>query len=53
MIVRGSYVLDAHREQVWSALYDPRALLSIIPGCQGIEQVSASEYQGQIVMRLP
>ena len=53
MIVRGSYTLDAPRERVWSALYDPRSLLSIIPGCQGIEQVGANEYRGQIQMRLP
>jgi kynurenine formamidase/carbon monoxide dehydrogenase subunit G len=53
MKVSGSYTLEAPRERVWAALYDPRALIGAIPGCQGIEQVSADEYRGEIVMRLP
>jgi kynurenine formamidase/carbon monoxide dehydrogenase subunit G len=53
MKVSGSYTLDAPRERVWAAVYDPKSLLAIIPGCQEIEQVSADEYRGQILMRLP
>ena len=53
MKIHGSVLLDAPREKVFAALYDPGALLTIIPGCEDIRQVSPSEYRGQIRLRLP
>jgi carbon monoxide dehydrogenase subunit G len=53
MKIAGRYTFNVPHEQVWAAIYDPRALLNIIPGCQEIEQVSATEYRGQIQLRLP
>lgn len=53
MKIAGSYTFNVPCQQVWAAIYDPRALLNIIPGCQEIEQVSPTEYRGQIQLRLP
>jgi carbon monoxide dehydrogenase subunit G len=53
MKISGSCLLDAPREQVYAAIYDPGALLAIIPGCQEIRQVGPGEYHGQISLRLP
>jgi len=53
MNVRGTRVLDAPREVVFEAVCDPDTLLAVIPGCHSIEQVSATEYRGQISVRLP
>lgn len=53
MHVSGKYTFNAARPRVWSAIYNVKALLEIIPGCQQMEQVSDTEYRGQIQMRLP
>jgi carbon monoxide dehydrogenase subunit G len=46
--IKGSYTLAAPREQVWPFIFDPHALMGLIPGCQSIEQVSPDEYRGQV-----
>jgi hypothetical protein len=53
MNVSGRSTVDAPREAVFAAICDPGALLEVIPGCQEIHQVSADEYRGRIVLRLP
>ena len=53
MNIAGNYTFDAPRETVWALIHNPASLLSIIPGCQQIEQSSPTEYRGQIQMRLP
>lgn len=44
----GSYELEAPIDEVWPRIFDPRALMSLVPGCQQLEQVSPDEYRGQI-----
>jgi uncharacterized protein len=51
--VNGSHHLQAPREAVFRAICDPAVLLEILPGCDEIEQVSASEYRGRLTLRLP
>jgi kynurenine formamidase/carbon monoxide dehydrogenase subunit G len=46
--IAGNYTLEAPREKVWPRIFDPNALMSLIPGCQKLEQVSPGEYRGQI-----
>jgi carbon monoxide dehydrogenase subunit G len=46
--IEGSYTLEAPREQVWPVIFDPHALMGLIPGCQSIEQVAPGEYRGQV-----
>ncbi len=53
MNIRGSETLDAPREVVFAAICDPDTLLGVIPGCSEIEQISDTEYRGQIALRLP
>jgi carbon monoxide dehydrogenase subunit G len=53
MNIRGSHTLDAPRAAVFAAICDPDTLLSIIPGCDEIEQIGDAEYRGRISLRLP
>jgi uncharacterized protein len=52
MRVSGSYTLDAPRSVVWPRIFDPSSLISLIPGCQRLEQVSPGEYRGQLLVWL-
>jgi uncharacterized protein len=51
--VRGTFHLDAPREDVFRAIRDPGTLLAVIPGCESIEQVGPDEYRGRLTLRLP
>jgi carbon monoxide dehydrogenase subunit G len=53
MKVAGSYILDGTRECIWPLIYDPASLITFIPGCEQLEQVSPDEYRGQVRIRLP
>ena len=44
----GSYKLEASIDEVWPRIFDPTSLLSLIPGCQQLEQIGPDEYRGQI-----
>lgn len=48
MKIAGAYTLDAPVERVWPLIFDPVALVGLIPGCQRMEQVGPNEYRGQI-----
>ncbi|HEX5829263.1 MAG TPA: SRPBCC domain-containing protein [Candidatus Limnocylindrales bacterium] len=49
----GTHDFAAPPERVFAAVLDPRILLAVIPGCQGVEEVAPGEYLGRIVLRLP
>lgn len=44
----GSYQLEASIDEVWPHIFDPTSLMSLIPGCQQLEQVGPDEYRGRI-----
>jgi carbon monoxide dehydrogenase subunit G len=46
--IKGSYRLAAPRERVWPVIFDPNALMGLIPGCNHLEQTSPDEYRGQV-----
>lgn len=48
MDISGEYRIDARRERVWAALNDPEVLQSCIPGCEAIEQISATEMRAMV-----
>lgn len=53
MNVTGNYTFNAPREAVWELIHSPASLIEIIPGCQSVEQISPTEYRGNIQMKLP
>ena len=52
MKLEGRHTLDAGREVVWSALYDPATLGSILPGCESFEAISAHEFRVMLRLRV-
>jgi uncharacterized protein len=48
MDISGEYEIPAPRAAVWDALNDPAVLQRCIPGCESIEQSSATEMQAQV-----
>jgi carbon monoxide dehydrogenase subunit G len=50
--LEGEYVFDGPREEVWEIIRDPELLATALPGTQGLEQVSESEYVGQMHVRM-
>ena len=53
MNIHGSHRFEAPREAVFAAIRDPRVLMSVIPGCEAVEQVAPDQYDGRITLRLP
>lgn len=50
--ITGSQTLDAHRERIWPLIFNPNTLLSMVPGCERLEQIAPDEYRGQISIRV-
>jgi carbon monoxide dehydrogenase subunit G len=53
MNIHGSHRFEAPREAVFAAIRDPRVLMSVIPGCESVDQVGPDQYDGRITLRLP
>jgi uncharacterized protein len=49
MEMTGEYRILASRQRVWEALNDPEVLKQCIPGCQSLEKVSDTEFNGRVV----
>ncbi len=49
MEMTGEYRIPAPRQRVWEALNDPEVLKHCIPGCQSLEKVSDTEFNGRVV----
>jgi carbon monoxide dehydrogenase subunit G len=52
MELKGTYVFDGPREKVWELVRDPEVLATALPGTQSMNQVSESEYEGQMHIRV-
>ena len=52
MELKGEYVFDGPRDQVWELVRDPQVLSSALPGTQSMNQVSESEYEGKMNVRV-
>lgn len=52
MHIEGSYTFQAPREAVWDALMDPAVMGAALPGGESLEQVSDSEFQGVMNVRV-
>ena len=51
MDLAGTYTFDAPRDEVWQALMDPAVLVSIMPGCESLEEVGENEYQTSLKIK--
>ena len=40
MKITGSYTLDGSRQDIWPLIHDPISLVSLIPGCEQLDQIS-------------
>jgi carbon monoxide dehydrogenase subunit G len=49
MEMTGEFRIPAPRQRVWEALNDPEVLKQCIPGCQALEKVSDTEFNGRVV----
>jgi carbon monoxide dehydrogenase subunit G len=52
MKIEGEYVFDGPREEVWELVRDPEVLSTALPGTQSLNQVSESEYEGTMHVRV-
>jgi carbon monoxide dehydrogenase subunit G len=50
--ISGSERIEAPREVVWRALNDPVVLKTVIPGCETIESLSATEMRARVTLRV-
>jgi uncharacterized protein len=49
MEMTGEFRILAPRQRVWEGLNDPEVLKQCIPGCQTLEKVSDTEFNGRVV----
>jgi uncharacterized protein len=49
MEMTGEFRIPAPRQRVWEGLNDPEVLKQCIPGCQTLERVSDTEFNGRVV----
>jgi uncharacterized protein len=49
MEMTGEFRIAAPRQRVWEGLNDPEVLKQCIPGCQTLEKVSDTEFNGRVV----
>jgi carbon monoxide dehydrogenase subunit G len=49
MEMTGEFRIPAPRQRVWEGLNDPEILKQCIPGCQSLDKVSDTEFNGRVV----
>jgi carbon monoxide dehydrogenase subunit G len=52
MDLTGEVRLAAPREAVWRALNDPDVLKQSIPGCEGLEKLSDTEFTAKVALKI-
>jgi len=52
MEMSGEYLIPANREAVWLALNDIDVLQKCIPGCEEIQQISATELTAKVKVKI-
>ncbi|MFA7416826.1 MAG: carbon monoxide dehydrogenase subunit G [Rhizobium sp.] len=52
MELEGSEILEVSPEQVWRALFDRAVLERSIPGCETLEQTSATEFSAVVKLKV-
>ncbi len=52
MELAGEFIFDGTQEQVWELVRDPKVLANVLPGTQSMNQISESEYEGRMHVRV-
>ena len=52
MDFKGKYSIPARPAVVWSALHEPEMLAASIPGCEGVEKLSSTEFKARAVIKI-
>jgi carbon monoxide dehydrogenase subunit G len=52
MKLKGEYIFNGPREEVWELVRDPEVLATALPGTQSLNQVSEGEYEGEMHVRV-
>jgi uncharacterized protein len=52
MKIEGEYLFNGPRQDVWELVRDPDVLAMALPGTQSLQQVSQSEYEGTMNVRV-
>jgi carbon monoxide dehydrogenase subunit G len=53
MKITGNANVKAPCEAIWALIFNPSALLQLVPGCDQVKQVAADEYRATLTMRIP
>lgn len=52
MKLKGEYVFNGPREEVWDLVRDPEVLATALPGGKRLEKVAENEYEGEMNVRI-
>jgi carbon monoxide dehydrogenase subunit G len=53
MRISGKAIITAPGEAIWKLIFNPGALLQLVPGCNQVEQVAPDQYRANLSMRVP
>jgi carbon monoxide dehydrogenase subunit G len=53
MRISGNTCVNAPCEAIWKLIFNPSALLQLVPGCDQVEQVAPDQYRASLTMRVP
>jgi carbon monoxide dehydrogenase subunit G len=52
MEFKGKYSIPAKPDAVWAALHEPEMLAAAIPGCEGVEKISETEFKARATLKV-
>jgi uncharacterized protein len=52
MKLQGDYLFNGPQQEVWDMVRDPNVLATCLPGTQSLKQISPTEYEGGINIRI-
>lgn len=50
MQIKGSFDINASRDQVWQKIKDPALMAGCIPGCENIEEIDSTHYLAVVAL---
>jgi len=53
MKINGQSLVDAAPDAIWPLVFEPGALLQLLPGCEDVVQVAPGEYRARMTLRVP